>query len=336
MATPTPTPTPTPTHIQSSARKLPIKRKTPPQPQFLQSPNPNPNFSTPLSANVAAAAPSEEDYEFDDDDSYYEEEPHPNPNPSSHPPFKFHRIWSEPDELRFLQGLLGCRPQGLVFPRDLNLFYDRFSESMPQPYTRSQLSEKLRRLRKKYRSLSARIARGAQDPSRLAPHDRDLLHLCTRLWHPDHASASPFSAPDVAAATAAAGGASSKGNRRRRANPPAPAPLPPPPGLQFGNVGESETEEDVPPATAPSAAAAPDVAAAGEGEMKTKMKHVAARTVLDVFDRALEETRTGLARQDDGGGSGDDGLARRWREQWVAELDVFARRLRLMLEQSLG
>ncbi|KAJ6798019.1 Uncharacterized protein M6B38_215375 [Iris pallida] len=39
---------------------------------------------------------------------------------------------------------------------------------MPQPYTRSQLSEKLRRLRKKYRTVSARVARGL-DPSRLAP-----------------------------------------------------------------------------------------------------------------------------------------------------------------------
>ncbi|KAJ6839381.1 putative hypermethylated in cancer 1 protein [Iris pallida] len=92
---------------------------------------------------------------------------------------------------------------------------------MPQPYTRSQLSEKLRRLRKKYRSLSARIARGAQDPSRLAPHDRDLLHLCTRLWHPDHASASPFSAPDVAAATAPRG-------RLLQGEPPPPRQSPRP------------------------------------------------------------------------------------------------------------
>ncbi|KAJ6843919.1 putative hypermethylated in cancer 1 protein [Iris pallida] len=318
------TPTPTPTHTQSSARKLPIKRKTPPQPPNPIN-NPNPNFPV-VPSNNGSADPSEEDYEFEDDD--YDEldlNPNPSPNPPPPPPFKFHRIWSEPDELRFLQGLLGCRPQGLVFPRDLNLFYDRFSDSMPQPYTRSQLSEKLRRLRKKYRVISARIARGTQDPSRLAPHDRDLLHLCTRLWHPDHASASPFSAPDPAT------GPSSRGNRRRRANPRAPAP----PGLPSGgSVGESETEDDVlgtAPAL-PAAAAAAAVAAAGPGEGETKIEYLAAKMVLDVFDRSLVETRTGLERGD-GDGAGDE-LARRWREQRVAELDAFARRLRLVLDRS--
>jgi hypothetical protein len=86
---------------------------------------------------------------------------------------------------------------------------------MPQPYTRAQLSEKLRRLKNKYRSVSARVA-GGLDPARLAPHDRDVLHLCSRLWDPANAATSPF-----------ASGAGSSGNKRRRSNPrgtPLPAP----------------------------------------------------------------------------------------------------------------
>ncbi|KAK1645044.1 hypothetical protein QYE76_062849 [Lolium multiflorum] len=162
-------PTPPPTSI-SAARKLPIKRRSPPRPTTT-----SPSSSGPASSGA--------------------------------PAFKFQRIWSETDELRLLQGLLGCGPQGqgLLFPRDLNVFYDQFSESMPQPYTRSQLSEKLRRLRNKHRAVAARVAKGL-DPARLAPHDRDVLHLCSRLWDPAYAANSPFAGPDSA-------------NKRRRANP---------------------------------------------------------------------------------------------------------------------
>ncbi|XP_037427191.1 probable transcription factor At3g04930 [Triticum dicoccoides] len=157
-------------------QKLPIKRRSPPRPS-----------SSPSSSAGAASS-----------------------GQGQNPPFKFQRIWSESDELRFLQGLLGCGAQGLVFPRDLNVFYDRFSESMPQPYTRSQLSEKLRRLKNKHRNVASRVARGL-DPARLAPHDRDVLHLCSRLWDPANAATSPFAA--------AAAPASSSGNKRRRSNP---------------------------------------------------------------------------------------------------------------------
>ncbi|EEE59785.1 hypothetical protein OsJ_12296 [Oryza sativa Japonica Group] len=116
----------------AAARKLPVKRRSPP-----------PRPSSPSSSDPASSDPAAK------------QQPQQPP-----PPFKFQRIWSESDELRFLQGLLGCGAQGLVFPRDLNVFYDRFSESMPSPYTRSQLSEKLRRLKNKFRGMSARVARG--------------------------------------------------------------------------------------------------------------------------------------------------------------------------------
>lgn len=132
--------------------KLPIKRKTP---------DPNPH-SDPISASAAA------------------------------PPFKFHRIWTEPDEIRFLQGLLDCSSQNLAFPRDLAIFYACFSDTMSQPYTKSQLSEKLRRLRKKFRVISARLSKG-MDRSQLSLHDRALYDLSRRLWHPEFAATSPFS-----------------------------------------------------------------------------------------------------------------------------------------------
>lgn len=96
------------------------------------------------------------------------------------PPFKFHRIWTEPDEIRFLQGLLDSASLGLIFPRDLPIFYERFSNTMSQPYSKYQLSEKLRRLRKKFRVTSARISRGL-NVTHLNFHDRNLFELSMKL-----------------------------------------------------------------------------------------------------------------------------------------------------------
>ncbi|KAL2246684.1 uncharacterized protein LOC105176365 [Sesamum indicum] len=145
-----------PHHHKPSASKLPIKRKTP-------DPNPLP---------PPDASPDTID--------------------GRAPPFKFHRIWTEPDEIRFLQGLLDCSSQHLAFPRDLGIFYARFSNTMSQPYTKSQLSEKLRRLRKKFRVISTRLSKGL-DQSQLSLHDRALYDLSKQLWHPEYAATSPFS-----------------------------------------------------------------------------------------------------------------------------------------------
>ncbi|EHA8591007.1 putative undifferentiated embryonic cell transcription factor 1-like [Cocos nucifera] len=251
MATPTPT-----LHIKSAARKLPIKRKSSsdPNPSPIPIANPTPDL-LPLALQPEADAPlavlppdsgyddEDDDDAEDDDESEYGSaaaagiEGAPGGSTAAgdlrSPPFKFHRIWSESDEIRFLQGLLGCWSQGMVFPRDLNLFYDRFSESMPQPYTRSQLSEKLRRLRKKFRIIDVA---GKEGPGSLV-----------------------------------------------------------------------------------------------------------ARTILDVFDGCLKELQATLNQQEllaspDGAlasGSEESELLRRWRKQQVAEMDVLARRLRLVLETAI-
>ncbi|XP_073303366.1 probable transcription factor At5g28040 [Primulina huaijiensis] len=107
------------------------------------------------------------------------------------PPFKFHRIWTEPDEIRFLHDLVDCSSNNLAFPRDLGIFYSRFSNTMSLPYTKSQISEKLRRFRKKYRVISTRLSKGL-DQSQLSLHDRALYDLSKQLWHPDFAAISPF------------------------------------------------------------------------------------------------------------------------------------------------
>ncbi|GAV76710.1 DUF573 domain-containing protein, partial [Cephalotus follicularis] len=142
--------------LKPLASKLPIKRKTQ-----------NPTITTPTTDTYT-------NHTIDLDTMKVKP-------PAAAPAFKFHRIWTEPDEIRFLRGLLEA--DNLSFPRDLSLFYDQFSQSMSQPYTKSQLSEKLRRLRKKFRVTSSRISRGF-DLSLLSSHDRSLFDLSHELWGP--------------------------------------------------------------------------------------------------------------------------------------------------------
>lgn len=63
--------------------------------------------------------------------------------------------------------------------------------------------------------------------------------------------------------------------------------------------------------------------------------------VLDVFDRCLKEAKMGLFWQWQGfilsplTSNGVENFGKRWQEQRALEFDVFARRLGLVLEDSL-
>lgn len=69
---------------------------------------------------------------------------------------------------------------------------------------------------------------------------------------------------------------------------------------------------------------------------------LAAKTVIDVFDQSLKEVsmvlvRRGILCPDNKSAPGNAmDFENKWRQQRVAELDVFARRLRLVLQNSLG
>ncbi|XAR73538.1 hypothetical protein NMG60_11007529 [Bertholletia excelsa] len=305
--------------IKSSASKLPIKRKTSHSSSSSTILNPN---TAP--AHVLTASDEDAGAGGSDDDDAGDTGGGRNP-----PPFKFHRIWTEQDEIGFLQGLLECASEGLSFPRDLSLFYGRFSDTMSQPYTKSQLSEKLRRLRKKFRVISSRLARGL-DRALLSPHDRALFDLSKKLWHPEFSSNSPFGA----------------GNKLKKAN--LASNLPTIHELDDQIDKEADDHDFIGGLDVNGEIKLRDLnVEVGEQEFPVPsgtdgLGEVAARTVLSVFDKSLKEVRMALGRQGllcpDGGsieGAEVGDLEKRWREQRVAELDVLARRLRLVLEHSL-
>ncbi|MBA0863579.1 hypothetical protein Goshw_023230 [Gossypium schwendimanii] len=259
-----------------SASKLPIKRKAPHHPQF---------FTPKLEYQPIILPPPK---------------PKPKPQPQT-PPFKFQRIWSEPDEIRFLQALL--RSHHLSFPKDLPLFYSSFSHSMSQPYTKSQLSEKLRRLRKKFRVVSSRLARGL-NPSSLSLHDRALFDLSKRLWSPEFASSSPF-------------GKNSSGFN----------------GVAGNGFDDCDTIDDDGEVKINGVSLHYDFAAGRDEVISGEaIDGVLEKSVLNAFDECFKEVRVMFMKQ---GVVCMDTTERKWKEQRVSEFDVLGRRLRLVIENSL-
>ncbi|KVI08627.1 Protein of unknown function DUF573 [Cynara cardunculus var. scolymus] len=256
---------PSPISSIPSSAKLPIKRKTP-------------------ASNLILAPPKlESTTHFADDDD------------ARHPPFKFHRIWTEPDEIRFLQGLLDCSSQGLSFPRDLGMYYARFSHGMSQPYTKSQLSEKLRRLRKKFRVISSRLSKGL-DKALLSPQDRALYDLSKQLWEPDlDRPSSPSALSDM--------------NAEMERNP---------------QVVRNEVRVK----------SGNEARVKSGGDTSSGVVHFATKTLADVLDQSLKEIRMMIDLQGHSKLEKDMSFEKRWRDQHIAEFDAFAKRLKLIVEHS--
>ena len=199
---------------------------------------------------------------------------------------------------------------------------------MSQPYTKSQLSEKLRRLRKKFRVISSRLARGL-DLTMISPHDRALFDLSKKLWNAEFASISPFDGNLNYGITTNSG-------MRKVENDSIRASVTNP--IQKGNVetlginldgyGKEDDHNNV--------------------ELNYEQKFdpgklgaIAARAIFDVFDESLKDAKMAILWQGlqavsvcSGEGNLVD-FGKRWEEQRASELDVFARRLRLVLEDSL-
>ncbi|CAH1436960.1 unnamed protein product [Lactuca virosa] len=318
--------------IPSSGSKLPIKRKTPTSTLILSTPK----------------------LESDDDDA----DPDPDPDHDAiarQPPFKFHRIWTEPDEIRFLQGLLDCSSQGLSFPRDLGIFYSRFSHGMSQPYTKSQLSEKLRRLRKKFRVISSRLSKGL-DKALLSPQDRALYDLSKQLWEPDHpflpsgvsnsdsnpvnnhnckpnlvgvkvsfSPTLPSSSMAVLALPSVIKETNNRSNRNKFNNLAAGAATA---GGFNGDVKLNDVNVEL-ERNAEMARKEVRVKSGGDDVM-----HFANKTLADVLDQSLKEIKTMIDLQRDSNLEKEISFEKRWRDQHIAEFDVLAKRLKLIVEHS--
>ncbi|KAI3918785.1 hypothetical protein MKX01_042105 [Papaver californicum] len=300
--------------IKTAARKLPIKRKT------ADGDNNNPNLSPIPDSNPNLAITLRE-------------------NKSSSSPLKFHRIWSDSDEIQLLQGLIDSTKMGLIFPRDLGLL--QFSKgSMSKSYTKNQLYEKHRRLREKFRVISERITRGL-DFSLLNSHDQSLFTLSKQLW--DTSSSSPLVPSNTKKIKLESG-----------VKFTAPAIVSSSP--QNENTADgSDDDDDIETNSDENNLESGHEEKVNVPSVESELRKMVAKTVLDVFDRSLDEVRMGLVGRylvdpepsstnttydkASAGSSRQERAAElmiRCQEQRVAEFDVLARRLRLQRNQTEG
>lgn len=96
----------------------------------------------------------------------------------------FQRIWSEEDEIVFLKGIAdyvakhGCVP----YPNgDMNEFHDVIRNSLHGEFSRGQLTDKIRRMKKKYENNVSRAKLG-EDPTFQKPHEQKAFELSKKIW----------------------------------------------------------------------------------------------------------------------------------------------------------
>ncbi|KAF0911979.1 hypothetical protein E2562_012790 [Oryza meyeriana var. granulata] len=173
------------------------------------------------------------------------------------------RLWTEEDEIVILRAFAEFTAQrGTAFAShqyDTDPFYEEMRRRLQLDFSKSQLVEKLRRLKRKYRNCVERLRATGQSFSFRSPHEQAIFEIARGIWRPTsdkHArdpsaadsddDAVPDAAGAVAAVAAPANGevkspsssrAQRRGRRRRTADaaadaseapqpyPPAPAPV---------------------------------------------------------------------------------------------------------------
>ncbi|XP_043708272.1 probable transcription factor At3g04930 [Telopea speciosissima] len=97
----------------------------------------------------------------------------------------FQRLWTDEDEIGLLQGFLEYTMQrgahNSSHHHDTAPFYDQIKTRLQLDFNKSQLVEKLRRLKKKYRNVLSRISSG-KEFSFKSPHDQATFEICRKIW----------------------------------------------------------------------------------------------------------------------------------------------------------
>ncbi|XP_076911467.1 uncharacterized protein LOC143569439 [Bidens hawaiensis] len=173
--------------------------------------------------------------------------------------------------------------------------------SMSQPYSKSQFSEKLRRLRKKFRVISSRLDKGL-DYSQLSLQDQALFDLSKQLWD-------PFSLPSASTAVLALPSAVTK------------------PGGKMNKVGGGFKRVDEVKLVEKEVKVKKD-------DLRSGIVRFVTAAAADVVDRSLKEMMMVIDVGRVKSLEREMSFERRWRDQRAAEFDVLAKRLKLIVERS--
>ncbi|KAG6525710.1 probable transcription factor At3g04930 [Zingiber officinale] len=99
----------------------------------------------------------------------------------------FQKLWTDADEIAVLQGFWDFTSRrGTAradYQHDTGPFYDEIRGRLCFDFSRSQLVEKLRRLKKKYRSTAGRMAADKRFAFR-SPHEEATFEIARKIWNP--------------------------------------------------------------------------------------------------------------------------------------------------------
>ena len=96
----------------------------------------------------------------------------------------FERIWSEEDVVKLLQSLLFCQEEFGVDPSSsVDLIHRHICVNMNMEFSRSQVYEKIRRLKQKFEVTDLKM-RG-KSPGSIKPHDQEVYELSQKIWKPE-------------------------------------------------------------------------------------------------------------------------------------------------------
>jgi hypothetical protein len=275
----------------------------------------------------------------------------------------FQRLWTDEDEIVILRAFAEFTAQrGTAFAShqyDTTPFYEDMRGRLQTGFTKSQLVEKLRRLKRKYRNCVDRLRVAGPNFSFRSPHEQAVFEIARTIWRPasdKHGRDSDDEGNDDGLAVAAAArvnGDSVKspssrprrgGRRRRTGDIPASEALPPMPAMTSEEALPSfpkTTATDSTITMDPAAAALPGLpavlsAAATAATTGTAENPILASLFKEMFRSMLNISPNtaplGLELPPAIPGMPMDG--EKWRQQRILELEVYLRRIALLQDQA--
>jgi len=93
--------------------------------------------------------------------------------------------WTDEDESVIMQGYLVCAKEGLEFPKNMPQLLEKINDSLVHEANKSQLYEKLRRMKVRYESIKNKMAQGNIKEDLFAyksSHEKELYKLWKQAW----------------------------------------------------------------------------------------------------------------------------------------------------------
>ncbi|XP_015694835.1 probable transcription factor At5g28040 [Oryza brachyantha] len=120
----------------------------------------------------------------------------------------FQRLWTEEDEIVILRGFAEfTAARGTAFAShqyDTDPFYEDMRGRLQLGFSKSQLVEKLRRLKRKYRNCVSRLRGSGSAFSFRSPHEQAIFEIARNIWRPANKHGREGDSDDEDAAAAAA------------------------------------------------------------------------------------------------------------------------------------